>query len=353
MCTLLGSNGSGKTTLLKLISGRFKPRLGTITVFGCQPLTNKSDIPGPGVGYMPQQTSLFNEFTIKQILNYYGIIYDMTKNAIIARIDELNKLLRLAPLDAVIGQLDDNDRRLVSLAIAFIHTPKLLILDEPTVGVDIIFRFRIWHYLVKQCQQNDTTAIISTHYIEEATNSGTVGFLYKGECLGYGSPDQLLQHYGCHTLDKVYYQLCKESIAKSHGSFKSDVENNLLSIEELLNNTKIEVKSMPMRTTFYWRHIKALVLRNLLEAKGKPIPLLMYYLIPIVVILMVRTCYSRPHNIPVGIVNHDSQLSNIFIAQMDNNLFTKTYYSNNVSAYESVVSGTNSLSIVFDNGFTD
>lgn len=159
---LLGSSGSGKTTLLRLVLGRLEPRKGAIKVFGVQPATARSNIPGPGVGYMPQETALFNEFTITEILYYFGILYHMDLCKIQERIQHLKELLNLPQKERLIGQLSGGQQRLVSMAVTMFHKPPLLILDEPTVGVDSILRCRIWEYLEDICK-NDGLFLFSTN----------------------------------------------------------------------------------------------------------------------------------------------------------------------------------------------
>jgi ABC-type multidrug transport system ATPase subunit len=144
---LLGPNGCGKTTLLRLVLGRLKPKSGCIRVFGVEPNSKKCEIPGPGVGYMPQEIALFNELTIEEILCYFGTIYHMSRDLIQKRIEHLIDLLRLPKKDRKISELSGGQQRLVSIAVTMIHRPPLLILDEPTVGVDSLLRCQIWKYL--------------------------------------------------------------------------------------------------------------------------------------------------------------------------------------------------------------
>jgi ABC-type multidrug transport system ATPase subunit len=149
---LLGSNGCGKTTLLRIVLGRLKPKSGYIRVFGKEPNSEGSDIPGPGVGYMPQEIALFYEFTIEDILCYFGKIYDMESDLVQQRTEHLIELLNLPEKNRKIGQLSGGQQRLVSIAVTMIHRPSLLILDEPTVGVDSLLRCQIWKYLDNICK---------------------------------------------------------------------------------------------------------------------------------------------------------------------------------------------------------
>ena len=151
---MLGPNGCGKTTLIKSILGRLKCKSGSIKVFGVEPGSRGSDIPGPGVGYMPQELALFEEFTIREILTYYGNIYHLKGEQLIQTIDDLMEILNLPEKTRPISRLSGGQQRRVSIAITMIHKPKLIILDEPTVGVDSLLRCRIWQYLEDICQRN-------------------------------------------------------------------------------------------------------------------------------------------------------------------------------------------------------
>ena len=131
---LLGSSGCGKTTLLRILLGRIKPKKGKISVFGEEPGSKTSHIPGPGVGYMPQDLALFPEFTIEETLIYFGSLYHMDSDLIQDRIDFLIKLLNLPPKDRKISTLSGGQQRRASIAVALFHAPPLLILDEPTVS---------------------------------------------------------------------------------------------------------------------------------------------------------------------------------------------------------------------------
>ena len=130
---LLGSSGCGKTTLLRILLGRIKPKKGSIRVFGEEPGSKYSQIPGPGVGYMPQELALFTEFTIEETLQYFGTLYHMEYEIIQQRIKFLIELLNLPSKTKKISQLSGGQKRRTSIAATLFHSPSLLILDEPTV----------------------------------------------------------------------------------------------------------------------------------------------------------------------------------------------------------------------------
>ncbi|CAG2123151.1 unnamed protein product, partial [Medioppia subpectinata] len=129
---LLGANGTGKTTLIRSILGRLKYSSGVIRVFGVRPGSKRSDIPGIGVGYMPQELALFEEFTIREILKYYGNLYHMESDELLNRVDNLIEILNLPESSRPISKLSGGQRRRVSIAITMVHRPRLIILDEPT-----------------------------------------------------------------------------------------------------------------------------------------------------------------------------------------------------------------------------
>ncbi|XP_054158290.1 ABC transporter G family member 23-like, partial [Oppia nitens] len=293
---LLGCNGSGKTTLMKLILGRLRPQSGNIFINNDSKQLNGNRLAntgGPGVGYMPQEIALFNDFTVKQMFHYYGLIYQMNSQTVNNRMDELMVMFELPSMDQSVDTMSGGQQRLVSLAITLIHSPKLLLLDEPTVGVDSIIRSSIWHYLEQLCHENNTTVIITTHYTEEARRADSVAFIYNGYCLANQSPNQLIDTYRCSTLDDVYYEL--------------------------------------------WTYIY-------------------YYLIPFAMIIPAHLAFDSPHDIPIAIVNNDNNNNSIsiqFTNLLNNQIFRKTYYNSTELAYDSVVSGKNQYSIVISDGFSD
>ena len=133
---LLGASGCGKTTLLSCIVGRRSLDSGEIYVFGSEPGTKESGIPGRRVGYMPQELALYGEFNIKETLEYFGRLYRLSNEYVHSQREFLFKLLDLPPGHRYVKSLSGGQQRRVSFAVALFHDPELLILDEPTVGLD-------------------------------------------------------------------------------------------------------------------------------------------------------------------------------------------------------------------------
>lgn len=205
---LLGASGCGKTTLLKCLIGMMRPTSGSIDVFGRKPLEANSGIPGRLVGYMPQEIALYSDLTIEETLLYFGRLYFMEEEKMKQQIKYLIEMLDLPNKRRMVSTLSGGQMRRVSFAAALIHEPPLVILDEPTAGVDPILRSSIWKYLVDLSKKSNITIIITTHYIEEAKSADRVGLMRSGQLLAEDSPTNLLSRFNCNTLEDVFLALC-------------------------------------------------------------------------------------------------------------------------------------------------
>jgi ABC-type multidrug transport system ATPase subunit len=230
---LLGASGCGKTTFLKCLLGRLAIHGGTLNVLGkpyvtiCytifiihltrhlydiiivfdRPGAPGHDVPGRDVGFMPQETALYMQFSIHEVLAYYARLHGLTEEFFQERKKFLMEFLELPDEDRLVVNLSGGQQRRVSLCVALLHNPRLVILDEPTVGVDPLLRARIWEYLV-QIAQGGTSIIITTHYIEEARQAHTVGLMRDGKLLDEGQPDYLMKKYGKASLEETFLMLC-------------------------------------------------------------------------------------------------------------------------------------------------
>ncbi|KAL1396672.1 hypothetical protein pipiens_010361 [Culex pipiens pipiens] len=204
---LLGASGCGKTTLLSCIVGRRRLNSGEIWVLGGRPCSRGSGVPGPRIGYMPQEIALYGEFSIRETLIYFGWICGMSIAQVDERVEFLVKLLQLPNASRFIKNLSGGQQRRVSLASALLHQPELLILDEPTVGVDPVLRQSIWDHLVEIVKDNKTTVIVTTHYIDETRQAHMIGLMRGGKFLAEESPADLLAKYQAETLEDVFLKL--------------------------------------------------------------------------------------------------------------------------------------------------
>uniref|UniRef100_A0A2M4AFI7 Putative abc transporter n=1 Tax=Anopheles triannulatus TaxID=58253 RepID=A0A2M4AFI7_9DIPT len=204
---LLGASGCGKTTLLSCIVGRRRLNSGEIWVLGGRPGSRGSGVPGPRIGYMPQEIALYGEFTIRETLIYFGWIYGMTTEQVDEKTDFLCKLLQLPNASRFVKNLSGGQQRRMSLAAALLNQPELLILDEPTVGVDPVLRQSIWDHMVEITKSGNTTVIVTTHYIEETRQAHVIGLMRGGKFLAEESPADLLAHYQAESLEDVFLKL--------------------------------------------------------------------------------------------------------------------------------------------------
>ncbi|XP_017774597.1 PREDICTED: ABC transporter G family member 20 [Nicrophorus vespilloides] len=204
---LLGASGCGKTTLLSCIVGRKRLNSGEIWVLGGTPGSKGSGVPGPRIGYMPQEIALYGEFTIRETMLYFGWISDMTTQEIDERLTFLLQFLMLPGPDRQVKTLSGGQQRRVSLSAALLHEPELLILDEPTVGVDPMLRQNIWDHLLHITKGGRTTVIITTHYIDETRQAHMIGLMRGGYLLAEESPERLVQHYHAQSLEDVFLKL--------------------------------------------------------------------------------------------------------------------------------------------------
>ncbi|XP_023287880.1 ABC transporter G family member 20 isoform X2 [Orussus abietinus] len=206
---LLGASGCGKTTLLSCIVGRRRLNSGEIWVLGGRPGSKGSGVPGPRVGYMPQEIALYGEFSIRETFIYFAWVAGMTTEQADEKLEFLIKFLQLPSENRLVKNLSGGQQRRVSFAAALIADPELLILDEPTVGVDPVLRQNIWDHLVQLTKDGNKTIIITTHYIEETTQAGIIGLMRGGKFLSEESPRKLMEMHGLETLEEVFLKLSK------------------------------------------------------------------------------------------------------------------------------------------------
>lgn len=209
---LLGPSSCGKSTLLRCLVGLIKPNSGQIRLLGSGNSDDPVKVPGSSVGYMPQDLGLYPDFTIEQILTMFGRYMRMPEAQIKSRITFMSKFLDLPKVNRRIDTLSGGQQRRVSFAIALIHMPPLIILDEPTVGVDPLLRKSIWRHLRRLASEQRRTIIITTHYIEEAAQADQVALMRAGEILVQDSPRRIMQMHGSTTLEEAFLRICSARV---------------------------------------------------------------------------------------------------------------------------------------------
>ncbi|TNE73137.1 MAG: ABC transporter ATP-binding protein/permease [Gammaproteobacteria bacterium] len=202
----LGSNGCGKTTTMKMLTGLLTPTEGDVALFGA-PLDARDLATRSRVGYMSQSFSLYGELTVRQNLNLHARLFHLPKQRIEARIQELVQDFDLADvMDQLAGALPLGVRQRLSLAVAVVHSPELLILDEPTSGVDPGARNRFWTMLQRLSRQDGVTIFISTHFMNEGERCDRISLMHAGEVLACDTPQALIEHCSGDSLEVAFME---------------------------------------------------------------------------------------------------------------------------------------------------
>jgi ABC-2 type transport system ATP-binding protein len=204
---LLGPNGAGKSTLIHCTTGLAQPTSGTIEVFGHNAIHDYAKA-RQAVGLAPQEVNLDHFLTAEETLDFHAGYFGMPKRERAERTRELLDTFSLtAKAKDRTRTLSGGMKRRLILARALMHRPRLLILDEPTAGVDIELRLELWHY-VQKINQEGTTILLTTHYLEEADQLCTkIAFIADGQIAAQGSSRELADRYGVPNLEDAYLAL--------------------------------------------------------------------------------------------------------------------------------------------------
>ncbi len=207
----LGSNGCGKTTTMKMLTGLLPPSEGRAWLLGKE--VDPKDIgTRRRVGYMSQAFSLYTELSVHQNLVLHARLFQVPKADIPVRVDEMVHRFGLTEvLDAMPDNLPLGVRQRLSLAVAMVHKPELLILDEPTSGVDPVARDSIWQLMVDLARNDQVTIFISTHFMNEAERCDRISLMHAGKVLVTGAPAELVRKRGTDTLEEAFIGYLKDA----------------------------------------------------------------------------------------------------------------------------------------------
>jgi len=201
---LIGPNGSGKTTLIRLCLGLLNPTTGTIRLLG-KNIPNKEIL--SKVGYMTQASALYEELTVRENIAFFSEMCGSHKPA---WIDETIALVDLQDrAHSPVRTLSGGMRQRTSLACSLAHRPRLLLLDEPTVGIDPQLRATFWSYF-RRLADSGVTLIVSSHVMEEAERCDRLGFMRLGKLLAEGSSTELRKRKGTNTLEEAFLKFAEE-----------------------------------------------------------------------------------------------------------------------------------------------
>jgi ABC-2 type transport system ATP-binding protein len=203
---LIGPNGAGKTTLIRVLLGLTRATTGDARIFG-RPVSSRAG--SARVGYMPQDLAVYTDLTVEENLHLFGRLYGLEGPRLKARSREVLELVRLTDRRrSTVATLSGGMRRRVSFAAALLPDPDLLLLDEPTVGVDPELRSEFWEYF-HRLTADGKTIVLTTHYLEEANHADRVVFLHAGAVLATGAPAGLKARTGAVTLEEAFLRLVR------------------------------------------------------------------------------------------------------------------------------------------------
>lgn len=205
----LGANGAGKTTAMRMLCGLLAPTSGKGSVAGNDIFTQPEAIK-LSIGYMSQKFSLYQDLTGRENLSFYGAAYNLSGKEVNDRLKELSERLQLAQfIDRRTHLLPLGWRQRLALAAALLHRPRILFLDEPTGGVDPVFRRKFWDFLYELANEG-VTIFVTTHYMDEAEYCERISIMHRGKIIVMGQPNELVRSNNAKDLQTMFIDLIRE-----------------------------------------------------------------------------------------------------------------------------------------------
>lgn len=269
----LGSNGCGKTTTMKMLTGLLPPSEGQAWLFG-QEVDPRDLATRHRVGYMSQSFSLYTALTVRQNLILHARLFGVPEVEIPARVEEMVGRFDLAlVIDAYPGGLPLGHRQRLSLAVAMIHKPEMLILDEPTSGVDPIARDAFWQMLVDLSRRDGVTIFISTHFMNEAERCDRISLMHAGKVLVTDAPEDLTRKCGVETLEEAFILYLEEAVAKDGGDGTPETREIRAHMPSARAASELTSATRSWRDYFNLRRMVSYSRREGLELRRDPVRL--------------------------------------------------------------------------------
>lgn len=209
----LGANGAGKTTAMRMLSGLLTPSSGQASVAGFDVAT-QAELVKQNIGYMSQKFSLYEDLTIQENIDFYGGIYGLSRQEIKDRSNGIVSKFQLASvIHKLVKTIPLGWKQKLAFALALIHKPKVVFLDEPTGGVDPITRRQFWD-LIYEAANDGVTIFITTHYMDEAEYCDRVSIMVDGLIKALGTPSELKTSFQVDSMDAVFQLLARGTANK-------------------------------------------------------------------------------------------------------------------------------------------
>ncbi|HUN97952.1 MAG TPA: ribosome-associated ATPase/putative transporter RbbA [Bradyrhizobium sp.] len=260
----VGSNGCGKTTTMKMLTGLLGASEGAALLFG-RPIETSDLNARKRVGYMSQQFSLYTELTVRQNLDLHARLFHLTPQRAKTRVAELMDRFGLNEhVDQRAEDLPLGIRQRLSLAVAIVHAPEMLILDEPTAGVDPLARDRFWELLIGLSRNEGVTIFVSTHFMNEAERCDRISLMDSGRVLATDTPAGLVAMRGAATLEDAFIDYLEEATGTQSGDLEIKPTAEQPEVAQSVNAKK-------SRPLFSLRRLGACTIRETLELLRDPI----------------------------------------------------------------------------------
>ena len=255
----LGSNGCGKSTTMKMLTGLLPASEGEAWLFG-QPVDPRDIETRRRVGYMSQAFSLYSELTVRQNLELHASLFHIPDAEIPGRIAEISQRFMLEEVeDTLPASLPLGIRQRLSLAVAVIHRPEMLILDDPTSGVDPVARDMFWQLMVDLARQDRVTIFISTHFMNEAERCDRISLMHAGKVLASGTPQALVEQRGSATLEEAFIAWLQEA---AEATQPPDAQATAVPAIEHKTESSVPRQAFSLQRLFSYSRREALELRR-------------------------------------------------------------------------------------------
>jgi len=206
----LGANGAGKTTAMRIFCGLLEPTSGRASVAGFDALTQPEKIKTQ-IGYMSQKFSLYGKLTVRENIRFFAGVYGLSRKQVKAKTSEIVSALNLeSAVDSLVSDLPLGWKQRISFAVATVHEPKVVFLDEPTGGVDPIVRRQFWD-MIFEAAERGITVFVTTHYMDEAEYCDRISIMVDGAIEAMGEPAELCREYGVSTIEDVFLSLARKA----------------------------------------------------------------------------------------------------------------------------------------------